>query len=291
MPTDIGIIDTLLGIPSSDKAGSYNWLRPLLRDRESLEAFEFPVQYQYRDRPDVPSGGTVDDMINFTVEQMDKHGIAKALVDVDLKDGPGARAVTRHPNRFFGAFGVDPNEGVPALRKLQQAVDELGVKTASVTPCFVHPQVPINDKRMYPVYAKCCELDIPVLCTTGVPGPRVPMAPQDVALIDEVCWFFPELRFVMRHGAEPWTGLAAKLLLKWPNLYYSTSAFTPKHYPADIVSFANTRGADKVLYAGYFPYGLSLERIFRELPGVPFREHVWPKFLRENAVRVFKLDE
>ncbi len=291
MPTDIGVIDTLLGIPSQDKARSYNWLRPLLRDRESLEAFEFPVQYQYRDRPDVPSGGTVDDMINFTVEQMDKHGIAKALVDVDLEDGPGARAVTRYPNRFFGAFGVDPNAGVPGLRKLQQAVDQLGVKTASVTPCFVHPQVPINDKRMYPVYAKCCELDIPVLCTTGVPGPRVPMAPQDVALIDEVCWFFPELRFVMRHGAEPWTGLAAKLLLKWPNLYYSTSAFTPKHYPADIVNFANTRGADKVLYAGYFPYGLSLERIFRELPSVPFREHVWPKFLRDNAARVFKLDE
>ena len=68
MPTDIGVIDTLLGIPSQDKARSYNWLRPLLRDRESLEAFEFPVQYQYRDRPDVPSGGTVDDMINFTVE-------------------------------------------------------------------------------------------------------------------------------------------------------------------------------------------------------------------------------
>jgi hypothetical protein len=35
--------------------------------------------------------------------------------------------------------------------------------------------------------------------------------------------------------------------------------------------------------------GLSLERIFAELPDVAFREHVWPKFLRENAVRVFKL--
>jgi len=36
--------------------------------------------------------------------------------------------------------------------------------------------------------------------------------------------------------------------------------------------------------------GLSLERIFRELPDVPFRDEVWPKFLRENAMRVFKLD-
>ena len=92
------------------------------------------------------------------------------------------------------------------------------------------------------------------------------MAPQHVERIDEVCWFFPELKFVMRHGAEPWTALAVKLMLKWPNLYYSTSAFAPKHYPKDIIDFANTRGADKVMYAGYFPMGLSLERIFSELP-------------------------
>ena len=47
----------------------------------------------------------------------------------------------------------------------------------------------------------------------------------------------------------------------------------------------------KAMTAGYFPMGLSLERIFTDMPGVPFRDHVWPKFLRENAIRVFKLDE
>jgi predicted TIM-barrel fold metal-dependent hydrolase len=116
------------------------------------------------------------------------------------------------------------------------------------------------------------------------------MAPQHVERIDEVCWWFPELTFVMRHGAEPWVDLAVKLLQKWPNLYYSTSAFTPRRYPQEIVDYANGRGADKVMYAGYFPMGLSLERIFRELPDVPLRDEVWPKFLRDNAVRVFGLD-
>ena len=125
----------------------------------------------------------------------------------------------------------------------------------------------------------------------GIPGPRVPFACQDVAHIDEVCWFFPDLKFVMRHGAEPWADLAVKLMLKWPNLYYSTSAFAPKYYPADVVHFANTRGADKVMYAGYYPMGLELDRIWAEMPDVGFRDHVWPKFLHENATRVFKLDE
>ena len=63
----------------------------------------------------------------------------------------------------------------------------------------------------------------------------------------------------------------------------------PPLHPKAVVDYANTRGADKGMYAGYFPMGLSLERIFSELPNVPFRDHVWPKFLRENAVRVFNL--
>ena len=75
---------------------------------------------------------------------------------------------------------------------------------------------------------------------------------------------FPELVFVTRHGCEPWEDLAVKLMLKWPNLHYSTSAFAPKHYPKAIIDYANTRGADKIIYAGYFPMGLSLERIFTE---------------------------
>ena len=74
-----------------------------------------------------------------------------------------------------------------------------------------------------------------------------------------------------------------KLLLKWPGLHYSTSAFAPKYYPEDIIEFANKRGADKVIYAGYYAAGLSLDRLFAELPSVGFRDHVWPKFLRENA--------
>ena len=82
-----------------------------------------------------------------------------------------------------------------------------------------------------------------------------------------------------------------KLMLKYPNLSYMTSAFAPRHYPKAIVDYANTRGSDKIMYAGYFPMGLSLERIFKELEDVPFKNDVWPKFLRENALRVFKLEE
>jgi predicted TIM-barrel fold metal-dependent hydrolase len=79
-------------------------------------------------------------------------------------------------------------------------------------------------------------------------------------------------------------------MLKWPNLYYSTSAFAPKHYPQAIIDYANTRGADKIIYAGYFAVGLTYERIWSDMPNVPFKDEVWPKFLRENAVKLLGLD-
>ncbi len=140
------------------------------------------------------------------------------------------------------------------------AHDEFGIKAVQSFPAGCVPQVPVSDRRYYPVYQTCIDLDIPMITNAGVPGPRVPMDCQDVRHFDQVCYDFPELRIVMRHGAEPWEDLAVKLMLKWPGLYYMTSAFAPKYYPKAIIDYANTRGADKVMYAGYYPMGISLER-------------------------------
>jgi uncharacterized protein len=79
-------------------------------------------------------------------------------------------------------------------------------------------------------------------------------------------------------------------MLKWPGLHYSTSAFAPKYYPKNIIDYANTRGSEKIIYAGYFPMGLSLERIMTDMQNVGLNEDVWPKFLRGNALRVLGLD-
>ncbi len=283
MPTDVGVIDTMIDLPFTDVASTYEFLAPNLRDRESAEQFEFPAQYMFKD---VPKAAT-DDPVAHTLALMDHHGIERALIGAGSDNQ--LRALREHPDRFLPSISVDPNGGMAAVEEIVRAHETLGLRAIGGFPAGCNPQVPINDKRWYPVYAKCCELGIPVFMCVGVPGPRVPMAPQKVEHLDEVCWFFPELTIVMRHGAEPWEELAVKLMLKWPNLYYSTSAFAPKYYPKAIIDYANTRGGDKVLYAGYFPMGLTLDRIFSELRDVPLRDEVWPKFLRHNAERVLGL--
>jgi hypothetical protein len=286
MPRDVGIIDCMLGLPLRDPDKTYAFLRKNVHDRESREVFKFPAEYMFKGVPH--DFGKEGDPVEATLEEMDRWGIERAMLGLGSEDG--LRAAREHPDRFFLSAVVDPNRGMDAVRDLVKAREKYGVKSAQCFPAGLIPQVDINDRRFYPLYAKCIELDIPIFLNAGVPGPRVPMHCQHVEHLDEVCWFFPELRVVTYHGCEPWQDLAVKLMLKWPNLHYATSAFAPRYYPKAVIDFANTRGADKVLYAGYFPMGLTLERIMTEMQDVPFRDHVWPKFLRENAMRVLKLD-
>ena len=273
--------DTMLGIPPDRD----NWQASfgnLLRDADSARLRQ-PAGYMFKGLPEVDEAGYTDVLL----AEMDRWDIDRGMLPVRLDaTDPGVQLLRAHPDRFVGELALDPNRGVDAIRDLRRAVAELGVRAASCFPCGTNPLVAIDDETMYPLYATCVELGIPMFVNAGVPGPRVPMWPQEVRRLDDVCYDFPELVLVTRHGCEPWTALAVKLMLKWPGLHYSTSAFAPKHYPRDIVDFANTRGADKVLYAGYFPYGLTLERIFTELPSVPFKDDVRPKFLAGNARRI-----
>ena len=286
MPKDIGIIDCMLGIPEAeDRSDWYAPFRPLIKDAETLKAFEMPAQYMFKD---IPETGKVDDFVAWTVSQMDEFGIEKGLVGWN-DNATSRRAKEAYPDRFFFDLPCDPNGGMEEVARIRRIHEEVGLSAISVFPAGTLPQVPINHKYMFPIYTVAAELDLPICLNVGIPGPRLPMETQKVEHLDEVCWFFPDLKIVMRHGGEPWEALAVKLMLKWPNLYYSTSAFAPKHYPKAIIDYANTRGADKVIYAGYFPMGLSLDRIFTDMPNVPFKDDVWPKFLRDNARKVFNL--
>jgi uncharacterized protein len=282
----IGIVDTMIGF-ATDPAKLYANLQASLRDQESRD-MEMPAGYMFRDVPNKQLEPGAD-AVEITLHEMDRNNVDVGLISVSGLPESSEQALTQHPDRFVGSWGVDPNEGMAGIRKLVEAHQRWDIRAVSLFPHMVQPQVPIDASLAYPVYAKCVELGLPVFVTAGMAGPRVPSGCQHVERIDQVMYDFPDLVFVMRHGAEPWVDLAVKLMLKWPNLYYSTSAFAPRYYPRAIIDYANTRGAGKIMYGGYFPMGLTLGRIVKEFADVPFKNEVWPKFLRENAAKVLKL--
>ena len=295
-PEDVAAIDTMMGTRAGPNA-KFNYENLTgIKDVDS-RSMNFPAQYMFKDVPfsDQARDATGEDQdppqgSELCLPFMDRNNVQMAMIGIGPGKSEARTMVEEHPDRFFPCHEPDPNDVMGSVRTIRQLHHEAGLKAVTAFPCGRNPQVPIDDPKMYAIYTVCCELELPIFCCAGVPGPRLPFGPQRVELIDQVMYDFPDLVFVTRHGCEPWQDLMVKLMLKWPNLYYSTSAFAPKHYPKTIIDYANTRGADKIVYAGYFPMGLSLDRIFSELRDVPFNAEVWPKFLRENAIRILKLN-
>jgi len=270
---------------SLDNVGAIDaWINPNLRPPRTLNrdvAYLFPGLVERYER-----GTTLTQLI----DEMDEAGVAKAVLCAgyteDEEDVEWVRAaVGRHPDRFVGSYAVDPHQGMATVRLVERLVQDEGFRLIRIIALFT--QIPYDDARCYPVYAKCAELGVPVGLNVGIPGPLVPGKHQHPLALDDVCAFFPELTVVMQHGGEPWVDLCVKLMLKWPNLHYMTSAFAPKHIPRPIIDYVNTRGADKVMFASDYPL-LTLDRCMREAVELPLRDQDrFEKFVARNAEALF----
>lgn len=76
-----------------------------------------------------------------------------------------------YPNKFVGFWGIDPHKKMAAVREIEQVVAEYGMKGIAIDPYLAH--IPASEARFYPLYSKCCELNIPVFITMA-PPPQVP---------------------------------------------------------------------------------------------------------------------
>jgi len=288
----ISLIDCMINVAPGGGLNIEYIPKKAFRDSVSLESWPSPgiVNYLFKGAAEERMEKSGD--ANYVSNLLTKWGVERAGVIVQSADAPQAiEALEAVSDQWFFILRVDPHEGMTALRQIDEVCSKYAnVRGICVSPHATYPTIPPNSKEYYPIYAKCIERDIPFWITVGIPGPRVPGWTQDPLFLDEVCWFFPELTVIMKHGGEPWVDTCIKMMLKWPNLYYATSGFAPKHYPEAIIQYANTRGSDRILYAGYWPL-LSYDQLFDQLEQLPLRDHVWAKMFSENARRILKLPE
>jgi predicted TIM-barrel fold metal-dependent hydrolase len=145
---------------------------------------------------------------------------------------------------------------------------------------------PPTDPVYYPLYTKCCELELPLCLNTGIPGPPLPAEAQDPIHLDRVCYRFPELKLCMIHGADPWWETAIRLMLKYPNLRLMTSAWSPKRLPETLLHYMRTRGTDRIIFASDYPV-LSFERTLGEAAALDLPDDVRQAWLHDNAASFF----
>jgi predicted TIM-barrel fold metal-dependent hydrolase len=224
------------------------------------------------------------------VAEMDESGIEEAVICAgwDLKHNDMSwvlDALDRFPERFHGSLTIDPFKAMDGVRELESCVKDHGFKMARIAA--LRTLIPYDDPRCYPFYAKCVELDVPISINVGLPGPLVAAAEfQHPIVLDKICAFFPELKVVMAHGGDPWTELCVKLMQKWQNIYYMTSAFSPRRLPQPIIRYMNGSGSDRIMWASDYPL-LTFDRCVAEIEDMEFRDDtVRQKFVADNARRV-----
>ncbi len=259
-------------------------------DEYFLDQVRFPAEL----RPGVP--------IKTYLEKMDRARIQRSLLvavragDLRIRGSfeiPYTRVADicqRYPDRFSGLAGVDPTRGMQGLRDLEYAVKEYGFVGAHLYPHWFG--LPPDHARYYPIYAKCCELEIPIMMQVGhclrYQRERVlPSVGQPITL-DQIAIDFPELVLIGIHLGYPWTEEMISVAWKHENVYIGSDAYAPRHWPESFVHFINTWGKDKVLFGTDWPV-IDPERAIMEIEALELRPESKQKFLRDTALRLFRL--
>lgn len=231
------------------------------------------------------------------IAQMDEAGVDKVMIaavkmyswrqrrmGVEYTNEEVYELVKYNPKRIIGLAGYNPFDIDESLKGVEKAVKEYGFK--GVYGHFESFGLPANDKKLYPLYAKCVELDVPVSMQIGHAMEVLPSEPGRPIYVDEVALDFPKLKFIISHTGWPWCEEAIAMAWKHANVYLDVSAHNPKYLDKSVIQFMDTRGRDKVMFGtNSWPFKFILDQFYV----LPIREETKQKVLRDNAMRVFKL--
>jgi predicted TIM-barrel fold metal-dependent hydrolase len=191
----------------------------------------------------------------------------------------------KYPDRFVGLAGYNPFRIKESLGEIERAVKEHGFRGV-----YVHIygfDIPIHDAKMYPLYSKCVELDVPISLQVGHVLEGMPSEHARPIYLDRVACDFPDLKLVGAHTGWPWVEELISVCYKWDNVYLGVDAWMPKYLKPEVVQFVNSRmGMDRALWG---TNGLPWKENLAQIDALGLRPEAKAKLLRENAVQLFKL--
>ncbi|MDH6246466.1 amidohydrolase family protein [Mycobacterium sp. OTB74] len=268
-------------------------LRPLLRDGIVTTQWGREVKV---DDPPTEADPTLH--LEQAIAQLDREGCDAIVLAclkmwshhhhhqliIDMPEEVVAEAVKVAGDRFIGAAGYNPFRIAESLQRIETFVRDYGFKYV-----YFHPMtfgIAPNDRRCYPLYAKCLELGIPVGMQVGHSAETLPSNVGHPMLVDDVAIEFPDLKINLSHTGWPWTGEFISMMWRHPNVYGDISAYFPKTLDPGLVRAMDRQLRGKIMLGSN---GFDLTRCVRELQELPVKDQTKERIMRGNAIEFLGL--
>ncbi len=209
------------------------------------------------------------------VALMDRAGVEVGVLRAG--NAINAEVLAQYPKRFIGLATISPHDGMRGVRELVRLVKDHGFGALRVSALY--NMVPASDRRYYPLYAKCVELDIPVRIYTNMN--YATDRPYDLGHprhLDQIAMDFPELRMIAGLGGWPWINETVALLRRHPNLYADTASHRPRYFGQpgsgweQFLQFGNTLLQDKIMVGlSWEAFGVPMETLVEEYASLPLK--------------------
>ncbi len=272
-------------------------IRPPLRGFLDLVLFR---EHERRDRYTrnlgfEPAPSAVERSIDLLISEMDASGVTAGLVvgrhagTLGSVSNEDVIAICKaHPDRFYGAASVDPTNRRGAVLQIEEAM-AAGLKAVNIEPGAYPAPLHTDDRRLYPIYAHCEDLGLPVLIMAGGnAGPDIGYTNPEA--LDHVLSDFPGLPVVVTHGGWPWVHQMLHLAMRRPNLYLSPDMYLA-NMPGmdDYLMAANGFLSDRFIFASSYPFCpvAGYADWYRKLP---LSDEAREKTMYRNAARLLGLE-
>lgn len=274
---------------------------------------DFRVRVPSTARPPIAAGGDVYTQYEAVLDigrdwhkgmddllaEMDAGGVTHAVLHAEFEHGDYAdplneevaRQVERHPDRFwgYGTVTLDPLRIMAAVRQVER-VAALGLRGINVQPSFFG--LAIDDRRLYPIYAKATELGLAIAIHTGINYSRLhPIDAERPVRLDQVACDIPEATLIACHGAWPWIPEIVAVARRHPNVLIDFGGLAPKYLGVPGSGWETMRRfmdrvlCDQVLFATDWPV-FPHHRALDEWRGLGLRPRTLQALLHGNAERL-----
>jgi predicted TIM-barrel fold metal-dependent hydrolase len=246
-----------------------------------------------RKRPTIPE----------TIAYYRERNIAFVMFTVDMEAGTGVKRISNEEIAGFARdnsdimipfASIDPHKGKFGALEARRLVEEFGVRGFKFHPPLQNFNP--SDRMAYPLYEVIAHYKLPAIFHTGHSGlgagmrggGGVRLKYGQPIMVDDVAVDFPDMKIILAHPSWPWTDESLSMALHKENVFIDLSGWSPKYFPKQIITYANTQLRHKMLFGSDFPL-ITPDQWIAAAGEVGFRDDVMPKILKSNAMGVLGL--